>query len=174
MLSAMDNHQQQNAEIIDAQPILIGAISAETMVPVVGGMIAFAAAGFLFQWMFEKLIATWEKRWENLESSYRGLSESVGRLPDQKDLALLQQQITEHEKSRVERDDLLKIEGRFEKMYEALQATQRLLVDQQKDTVSVRTEVARDYLRREDWIRFATTLETKIDRVHQLLEDNKK
>jgi chromosome segregation ATPase len=105
------------------------------------------------KFVVDQALRRWSDRLTNLEQENRRLELQIGKaeIVSPKQIEILEQ--------------------RFNNLGGALQDTQKLFQDTQKDLIKLRQEISTDYVRREDWIRFSSTLEAKMDALNRKIED---
>jgi len=131
------------------QVLLSAAVLPEGTAIAVG--IVFGVSIFAVKWLFDQTVKAWEGKIADLVKRVEGMER------------VEQQVVLVEGKASI-------LERRLENLGMALQDTQRLVVDSQKDSLKLRQELSSDYVRREDWIRFSSTLEAKMDSLNRKVE----
>lgn len=101
----------------------------------------------------DQALRRWSDRVANLESENRRL-----------ELAIEKAQVVSPKQVEI-------VEQRINNLGVSLQGTQVLCQEVQKELIKLRQELSSDYVRREDWIRFSSTLEAKMDALNRKIED---
>lgn len=151
--------------------------------PLIGtGALVLAISGFIFKWLFDQTVKSWEKRMDKLEVSVSGIERNdqqqaplisqLGKTIDQ--LSGQVQSLTESNRQialLTERQNVF--DQRLQNFGGALQDTQRLYTEAQKEYLALKADLSANYLRREDWLRFSNILETKLDENNRRVDDIK-
>jgi chromosome segregation ATPase len=150
---------------------------------VIGGGGAVLSAGFaLIKWFvgreFHRINQQNADVTVELKDVRTGLLERIKELEAKQSDDRLTAQTVERMSGRLEvledqRANLKTLEQRFENMTGAFLDMQRNFQDYQKEHMTLRAELNREYVTREDWLRYGTKIESLIEALHRRLDEMK-
>lgn len=160
------------AQIPQSPPSQPPAVTIPIEVMVLGG-VGLAIA--LFKWLLGQQLNHWQTLIKSNEVKIDEQQDKAILLSSRcADLEKQLQQLAEAAtpSQALQRDfDLLR--QRFENISQAFIDLQKLYQESQKDLLRMRTELSDSYVRREDWIRFGTTLEAKMDQLNRKIDEQR-
>jgi len=146
-------------------------LSTEFLVVGVGGVVLSAGVA-LIKWFLGREISGMEslnaemtariKELETKQSDDRLTAQTVSRLDER--MIVIEDQ----------RSNLKTLEQRFENMTGAFLDMQRNFQDYQKEHMTLRAELNREYVSRDDWLRTVAKMESMLEAVHHRLDRNSK
>lgn len=142
-------------------------LSTEFLVIGVGGVVLSAGAA-LIKWFLGREISSMEasnneltariKELEGKQADDRMTAQTVNRLDER--MIVIEDQ----------RSNIKTLEQRFENMTVAFLDMQRNFQDSQKEHMTLRAELNREYVSRDDWLRTVAKLESMLEAVHHRLD----
>lgn len=145
----------------DQPPVNQSALTGEVLTV---GAIVFGVGGFLVKFLFDQAVGRWRDRLEELRKDTVEVERNLER-------RIVELQAELKAKDAVTPKQLEIVDQRVSNLGGALQESQRILQEIQQDQIKLRSTLATDYLRREDWVRFSTTLESKMDSLRRLFDE---
>lgn len=128
------------------------------------GALVFGVGGFLVKFLFDQAVGRWRDRLEELRKDQAESERNLER-------RIVELAAELKAKDAVTPKQLEIVDQRVSNLGGALQESQRILQEIQQDQIKLRSTLATDYLRREDWVRFSTTLESKMDSLRRLFDE---